>query len=110
MPVHPGPDMSGGLASSRAILSEFECSASTFWLSRGFPTRRGRVRYTFGTHLSASGVHLRTAMAALRHSRVGLTTDYYTDPVLLDAAGAMNLLPDLSSGQGDTNGRTAKGA
>ena len=36
--------------------------------------------------------------------------NYYTDPVLLDVAGAMNSLPDFSSGQGDTNCRAAKGA
>ena len=49
-------------------------------------------------------------MAAMRHSRIELTMNYYTDPVLLDVAGAMNSLPDFSSGQGDTNGRAAKGA
>lgn len=60
---------------------------------------RGRVvdihalRYTFGTHLSAAGVHPRTAMAAMRHSRIELTMNYYTDPVLLDVAGAVNSLP-----------------
>jgi integrase len=60
---------------------------------------RGRVvdihalRHTFGTHLSASGVHPRTAMAAMRHSRIDLTMNYYTDPTLLDVAGAVNALP-----------------
>jgi len=68
------------------------------------------LRHTFGTHLSASGVHPRTAMAAMRHSRIELTMNYYTDPVLLDVAGAMNSLPNFSSGQGDTAKRTAKGA
>ena len=60
---------------------------------------RGRVvdihalRHTFGTHLSAAGVHPRTAMAAMRHSRIELTMNLYTDPVLLDVAGAVNALP-----------------
>ena len=49
-------------------------------------------------------------MAAMRHSRIELTMNYYTDPVLLDMAGAMNSLPDFASGQSDTNGRAAKGA
>ena len=67
--------------------------------------------HTSGTHLSASGVRpRRTAMAAMRHSRIELTMNYYTDPVLLDVAGAMNSLPNFSSGQGDTAKRTAKGA
>ena len=63
---------------------------------------RGRVvdihalRHTFGTHLSAVGVHPRTAMAAMRHSRIELTMNYYTDPVLLDVAGAVEALPDFS--------------
>ena len=30
------------------------------------------LRHTFVTHLSASGTHPRTAMAAMRHSRIGL--------------------------------------
>ncbi|MCY2929829.1 MAG: hypothetical protein NTV86_10115, partial [Planctomycetota bacterium] len=32
-------------------------------------------------------VHPRTAMAAMRHSRMELTMNFYTDPVLLDVAG-----------------------
>jgi hypothetical protein len=51
------------------------------------------LRHTFGTHLSASGVHPRTAMAAMRHRRMELTMVHYTDPTLLDVAGAVNALP-----------------
>jgi len=64
--------------------------------------RRGRVvdihalRHTFGTHLSAAGVHPRTAMAAMRHSRIELTMNLYTDPVLLDVAGAVAALPSFA--------------
>ena len=54
------------------------------------------LRHTFGTHLSATGAHPRTAMAAMRHSRIDLTMNYYTDPVLLDVAGAVSSLPDFS--------------
>ncbi len=46
----------------------------------------------------------------MRHSRIELTMTYYTNPVLLDVAGAMNSLPDFSSGQGGSAGRTVKGA
>ena len=46
----------------------------------------------------------------MRHSRIELTMNYRTDPAPFDVAGAMNSLPDFSSGQGDTNGRAAKGA
>ena len=64
---------------------------------------RGRVidihglRHTFGTYLSAAGVHPRTAMAAMRHSRIELTMNLYTDPALLDVAGAVNALPNFTA-------------
>ena len=38
----------------------------------------------------------RTAMAATRHSRIELTMNYYTDPVLLDVAGAVEALPNFT--------------
>ncbi|HEX8911607.1 MAG TPA: hypothetical protein VF796_04550, partial [Humisphaera sp.] len=50
---------------------------------------------TFGTHLSKGGVPLRTAQAAMRHSKPDLTANVYTDPRLLDVAGALNALPAL---------------
>jgi len=70
----------------------------------GIPKRdeRNRVvdvhalRVTFGTHLCAAGVPLRTAQAAMRHSKPELTANIYTDPKLLDVAGAINALPALS--------------
>ena len=69
----------------------------------GIPKRdeRGRtidvhaLRTTFGTHLSKGGVPLRTAQAAMRHSDPALTANVYTDPKLLDVAGALNVLPTL---------------
>ena len=62
---------------------------------------RGRVvdvhalRTTFGSHLSKGGVAPRTAQAAMRHSSLEMTMGAYTDPALLDVAGAMNVLPEL---------------
>ncbi len=62
---------------------------------------RGRVvdvhalRVAFGTHLSKGGVTLRTAQAAMRHSKPDLTANVYTDPKLLDVAGALDALPSL---------------
>lgn len=62
---------------------------------------RGRVvdihalRHTFGTHLALAGVPPRTAMAAMRHSKIDLTMNIYTDPALLDVAGAVNSLPSF---------------
>ena len=69
----------------------------------GIPKRddRGRtvdvhaLRHTFATHLVAAGVAPRTAQAALRHSSLELTMQHYTDPRLLDVAGALAALPAL---------------
>ncbi|MFN7020829.1 MAG: tyrosine-type recombinase/integrase [Phycisphaerales bacterium] len=56
------------------------------------------MRHTFGTHLSKAGVPLRTAQAAMRHSDPSLTANVYTDPKLLDVAGAVACLPDSPLG------------
>jgi len=69
----------------------------------GIPKRddRGRtvdvhaLRHSFGTLLSAGGVTPRTAQAAMRHSTIDLTMNVYTDPRLLDVAGALDALPSL---------------
>ena len=62
------------------------------------------LRTTFGTLLSKGGVAPRTAQAAMRHSDIRLTMNVYTDPKLLDVAGALDTLPGLplDCGQGDT--------
>ena len=59
------------------------------------------LRHSFGTHLSKAGVEPRTAQAAMRHSRIDLTMNVYTDPRLLDVAGAVERLPDLPLDAGD---------
>jgi integrase len=53
------------------------------------------LRTTFGTHLSKAGVAPRTAQAAMRHSSIDLTMNVYTDPKLLDVAGAVEALPEM---------------
>ncbi|MCE9590023.1 MAG: tyrosine-type recombinase/integrase [Planctomycetes bacterium] len=53
------------------------------------------LRQTFGTHLAKAGVSPRTAMAAMRHSTIDLTMSVYTDPALLDVAGAVEALPSF---------------
>jgi integrase len=74
----------------------------------GIPKRddRGRaldvhaLRHTFGSLLSKGGVAPRTAQAAMRHSKIDLTMNVYTDPALLDVRGALDALPALPL-QGD---------
>ncbi len=69
----------------------------------GIPKRdeRGRtidvhaIRHTYGTLLSVAGVSPRTAQAAMRHASLDMTMNVYTDPKLLDVAGAMEALPSL---------------
>ena len=74
--------------------------------------KRGRtvdvhaVRHTFGTHLSLNGVAPRVAQAATRHSSIQLTMNVYTDPELLDVAGAVEALPCLAL-EGDRNAGSA---
>jgi hypothetical protein len=50
-----------------------------------------------GTHLCAAGVPLRTAQGAMRHSNPELTANIYTDPKLLDVAGAIEALPAFTA-------------
>ncbi len=61
------------------------------------------LRHTFGTLLSAAGVAPRTAQAAMRHSTIDLTMNVYTDPKLLDVAGAMEALPALPLAIGEVS-------
>ena len=65
---------------------------------RGWTVDVHALRTTFGTLLSKGGVSLRTAQAAMRHSDPALTANVYTDPRLLDVAGAMDALPKLPLG------------
>ena len=51
---------------------------------------------------------MRTAQAAMRHSDPKLTANVYTDPVLLDVAGAIEALPDLPIGTGDDDKEDAR--
>src|SRR5262249_1229958 len=53
------------------------------------------LRHTFGTFMSKGGVAPRTAQAAMRHSKLELTMNVYTDPKLLDVRGALDVLPSL---------------
>lgn len=70
------------------------------------------LRHTFGTLLSKGGVAPRTAQAAMRHSTINLTMNTYTDPKLLDVAGAVESLPALpitpEDGQADSARIAAK--
>ena len=53
------------------------------------------LRHTFATLMSRGGVAPRTAQAAMRHASIDMTMKTYTDPRLLDVAGALDVLPDL---------------
>jgi len=54
------------------------------------------LRMSFATLLSSVGVQPRLCQELLRHSDVNLTMKAYTDPQLLNVAGAVGQLPDLS--------------
>jgi integrase len=56
------------------------------------------LRMAFGTYLQRAGVPIRVAMQLMRHSDIRLTAKVYTDPSLLDTAGAVAKLPRLGDG------------
>jgi len=62
---------------------------------RGYRVHVHAMRHTFGSMLARAGVSLRTAQEAMRHSDPKLTANVYTDPRLLDVAGALDSLPTL---------------
>jgi integrase len=62
---------------------------------RGYTVDVHALRHSFGTHLSKGGVSPRTAQAAMRHSKIDLTMNVYTDPKLLDINEALKSLPAL---------------
>ncbi len=62
---------------------------------RGWSVDVHALRHTLGTLLSRAGVAPRTVQAVMRHSTLDLTMNVYTDPRLLDVAGAVDALPDL---------------
>ena len=63
------------------------------------------LRTSFGTLLSKGGVAPRTAQAAMRHSKIDLTMNVYTDPKLLDVHGALDSLPSLNLNTSPSNER-----
>ena len=60
------------------------------------PSPRSESRGRRSSDTTASSI---TVMAAMRHRRIELTTNIRTDPALLDVAGAMKSLPDVSFGR-----------
>ena len=75
------------------------------------------LRHTFGSLMSRGGVARCTAQAAMRHSKIELTMNVYTDPRLLDVRDALDVLPLLPLGSGqaaplieDAVGKTADAA
>ena len=62
---------------------------------RGWTIDVHAMRHTFGTLLTRGNVAPRIAQAAMRHSSIDLTMNVYTDPQLLDVAGALDALPKL---------------
>ena len=59
------------------------------------------MRHTFATMLTTAGISPRVAQEAMRHSTVELTMRTYTDPKLLDIAGAIEALPTIRSNKTD---------
>ncbi len=58
------------------------------------------LRHTTATYLAKAGVAPRTAQSIMRHSDIRLTLGTYTDPALLDTAGALTALPTMTGSDG----------
>jgi integrase len=71
----------------------------------GIPKRddRGRtvdvhaMRGTFASHLARAGVSPVTLKTLMRHARIETTLKHYADPALLDVAGAVEMLPAVTT-------------
>jgi integrase len=78
--------------------------------SHGWTVEVHALGHTFGTLLSKGNVAPRTAQAAMRHSSLDLTMNVYTDPQLLDVAGALERLPELAVYGSSCLGATSRSA
>ena len=67
------------------------------------------LRMTFGTLLATSKVDIREAMGLMRHTDIRLTTQVYTDPRLIDAAGAVRKLPRIRGDEPSEGRQVATG-
>ena len=67
------------------------------------------LRHTTGTYLAKAGIAPRTAQALMRHSKIDLTMQTYTDPRLLDLSAAVNALPDLGADRAERTQQRATG-
>ena len=82
----------GGLAARRLSNASSRRSRVLGHTFRDSSTQRlAAAQSTF----TLCGVAPRTAQAAMRHSRIDLTMNVYTDPKLLDIHGALDVLPAL---------------
>lgn len=95
-------DVPDGL--SRIIDRDFAAAGIPKHDDRGRVVDAHALRHTFGTHLVAAGVAPRVAQAAMRHSKLELTMKVYTDPRMLDVAGAVAALPGFHAA-GDQDGK-----
>ena len=66
------------------------------------------MRHTFGIHLSKGGVSPRTAQVAMRHFKIELTMNTYTDPRLLDVLPALPLDNDGQTERAKATGTNAR--
>jgi len=91
----PGARVFDTVPAMRAFDRDLQAASVAKADDRGRTLDFHSLRHTFGTWLSAAGVAPRVAQAAMRHSSIDLTMNVYTDPRLLDVAGAMEALPAL---------------
>jgi integrase len=95
--ARPGDRVFKSVPIRRTFLRDCERAGVPIRDERGRTIDRHALRTTFVTWLLKGNVNARTAQSLARHSSIELTTRNYTDPRLLDQAGALLALPDLGT-------------
>jgi len=94
--VAPETKVFGRIPRMRDLKPDLERAKIDYMDADGRQADFHALRMTFGTMLAKSGVAPRTAMELMRHTDLRLTMNVYTDPRLLNTAGAVEDLPGLT--------------
>ena len=95
--VTPDAKVFGHIPRMRDLKPDLERAKIDYMDADGRQADFHSLRMTFGAMLAKNGVAPRTAMELMRHTDLRLTMNVYTDPTILNTAGAVEDLPDLTT-------------
>ncbi|MCX5655071.1 MAG: tyrosine-type recombinase/integrase [Planctomycetota bacterium] len=98
MPTDAAPETKvfGRIPRMRDLMHDLERAEIDYKDADGRQADFHSLRMTFGTMLAKNGVAPRTAMELMRHTDLRLMMNVYTDPSILNTAGAVEDLPDVT--------------